>query len=50
MGLCTTILGGGVTADCARLGLSRDLERDCNIPNRPDLDEVCGRNLPRPPE
>jgi hypothetical protein len=45
MGLCTTILGGGVTTDCADLQRSTDLERECNQPNRPDLDEVCGRNL-----
>jgi collagen triple helix repeat protein len=45
IGPCTTIVGGGVTADCADLRRSFDLERLCSRPDRPDLDEACGRNL-----
>lgn len=48
MGQCWTIVGGGVTADCAALEESRYLERNCSRPNRPDLDEACGRT--RPPD
>lgn len=46
MGLCRTILGGGVTTDCASLRRSFELEQQCSEPNRPDLDEACGRDPP----
>lgn len=43
MGLCRTILGGGVTGDCSSLRRSFELEQQCSEPDRPDLDEACGR-------